>query len=195
VRALRVIPQTDQGLSHIEVDFTDETPEACDSAGNSPSDGQSKVQYFRGSYVPGVAQAMLNSGPEKQTKFTDCNSDMHQRECQLPNNSTSKLIMNRIPNTPDYWSISIYPVDKRYPIKNVFLVAPSIAKVAVDGHGNIWLSDGKDYFWILINDRDAMIRELWQRAMPLMQKPNWYNQFPEVRMNMTDDDLKSRGPN
>jgi hypothetical protein len=195
VRAVTVSPHSDQNLSHIDVDFTDETPEACDPARTSSSIAQPKVQSFRGSYVAGIAEAILVSRPEKPTKFTDCKGDTSQRECQLPNNSTSKLIMNRIPNTVDYWSISIYPVDERYPIKNVVLVAPTIAKVAVDDRGDIWLSDGKDHFWILINDRDAMIRELWHRAMSLMQTPNWYDKFPEIRMDMTDDDLKSQGPN
>jgi hypothetical protein len=97
-------------------------------------------------------------------------------------------------NYSDFWTISINPVDPDYPVNGVQLVAPPIKHVAVDEHKNIWLGDDKGHSWILINDRAALMNELWGRVGPLLQNPAWIAGFSEVKMNMTAEEINSRGP-
>jgi hypothetical protein len=47
---------------------------------------------------------------------------------------------------------------------------------------------------VLINNRTALMNELWRRTAPLRQILDWSEKFPEVTMNMTNKDLADQGP-
>jgi hypothetical protein len=192
VRALNVSAPSEKDLSRIDADFTDEPPEVCDSPGPT-GDGRSKVGLFRASYVPGMMSATLNEGAKKPLNFIKCTGKKDSRECELPN-TIGKLFVNRDNSSSDYWAMSVYPVVPDYPIKNVVIAASTIAQVAVDERRNLWITDGKGHFWMLINDRSAMEQELWRRSEPLLRSSDWYGRFPEIKMNMTPSDLQNRGP-
>jgi hypothetical protein len=196
VRSIRSIPQSEKALSRIEVDFTGETLEKCDD-GRPAVDGQSDL--LRGTYLPGIARPTWNDGSllVNPGRFTECTGAVEDgkvlRRCEVTDSSGKRLTLTLTHNHSDFWSVSISPVDQDYPVA-VQLVAPPITHAAVDEHKNIWLGDGKGHSWVLINNRTALMNELWRRTAPLRQILDWSEKFPEVTMNMTNKDLADQGP-
>jgi hypothetical protein len=196
VYSIRTIGQSEKALARIEVDFTGGTLEKCDDG--APVDGHAAL--FRGTYLPGIARPIWNDGSlhVNSERFMECKEAVENgsplRRCELSDGSGKSLTLTLTYYYSDVWSVTIDPLNLDYPINAIRLVAPPITHAAIDEKKNIWLGDGKGHSWVLINNRKALINELWCRADALQERPGWSNIYDGVSMNMTPDEIKNPGP-
>jgi hypothetical protein len=194
---MRTVPLSEKfpAVTRVEIDFTTERLEACDSEGGKAT--SKSAEFFRASYLPGAATVVRHLNRPEGLSFEPCTGDEATRKCDLglPEGPLGKpmLVVSPRSSASDSWWMEVSPFDQDFPMRNVPFIGPLVAQVAKDKQGNIWFSDGHDNFWMLINDRNVLVEELWGRATPLVQQDEWTKKLPpEVSMNMDKSDIDER---
>ncbi len=203
VHGIRAVPG--QYLARIEVDFTAEADQCDLEAPGATTNKAPNSKYFRASYVPGLASAKAIA--KVDLNFRPCALEAERIQCRLgPEDKLDSGPTLTLTKTPGLsatktsgpsdvlWSMFAVPVPS-YAMANVFVIAPTIVKAAIDGNNNIVLVDDNGAYWMVVNDRPKLMSELWRRADPLTNSDSWVRRPPlNVSINMDEKDLREAPP-